>query len=97
MNIKDQFNKGKGLPLYEIEVTNLISNEDDFIIFDITAYKNYFKVTHQPLTEEQENSCKTASFFMPIDDEVSLEDHLNELYQKCCEEITSSDYYILND
>lgn len=97
MNIKDQFNKSKGLPLYEIEVTNLISNEDDFIIFDITAYKNYFKVTHQPLTEEQENSRKIASFFMPIDNEVSLEEHLNELYQKCCEEITSSDYYILND
>ena len=97
ISIKDQFNKSKGLPMFEIEVTDLRSNETDFIVFDLKAFKHYFKVTHQPMTEEQENSSKTASFTMEIDEALTLDEHLNELYQKCCDEITDSDYYTLND
>lgn len=96
-SIKKQFEEINRIPVYEIEVTDKRTGDTEYIVFDIKVYKKYFKATHEPLTYKQEDSNKIAFVSIEIDESLSLDDHLNELYSECCDAIICSDFYELND
>ncbi len=96
-SIKKQFEEINFIPVFEIEVTDKRTQETEYIVFDIKAYKKYFKATHESLTYKQKDSNKIAFVSVEIDNDSSLDKNLNELYSECCDAIICSDFYELND
>lgn len=96
-SIKKQFEEINCIHIYEIEVTDKKTGDTEYIVFEIKAYKKYFKATHEPLTYKQKDSNKIAFVSIEIDESLSLDYHLSELHSECCDAIICSDFYELND
>lgn len=94
--IKEQFNKLNKLRLFEIEVIDKRTKEKDYIIFNIEIDKNAFFVYHVALNEEEEKSIKVPHFFRLIEEDETLDKHLQELYEDCISLIIDSEFYKLN-
>ena len=95
--LKNDFNDITLLKMFEIEVINKETQEQDFIIFDIQLIKNTLFAQHAPLTKKEEKSKKIAFKKIVLDDCFSLDEHLQELYSICIESILISDFYTLAD
>jgi len=96
--IKEQFNNLNKLKLFEIEVIDKRTNEKDYIIFDIEIdeIQNTFVATYPATTEEEERSIYVANTILNIDDDISLDIHLNQLYEDCVSIIIDSEFYEIN-
>ena len=97
-NIKQQFNEMNLLPIFEIEVIDKRTSENDYIIFDITIDedKKEFRAEHIPMTEEQSSSKYIAFVSSEIDEDFSLDQNLQNLLEECTCAIESSEFYTLN-
>ena len=83
------------LPIFEVEVINKETKEQDYIIFDIELVKNTFVAKHIALTKKEERSKKIAYKKQVIDSYFSLDSNLQELYEECINAILDSDFYTL--
>lgn len=99
--IRNEFNEmidRNVMPLFEIEVLNIDTNEIEYITFDVTinSDEKTLEAIHVALTREEENSEFIAFQSIEIDDDVfSLDEHLQQLYDVCNEAINNSDFYLL--
>ena len=59
-NLKTEFSNITLLRIFEIEVVNKKTNENDFIIFDIELRKNTLFAFHESLNNKQVKSKKIA-------------------------------------
>ena len=95
-SISEQFNELTLLPLFEMQVINKKTNENEFIIFDISIDDNKFKAQHIALNKEQEQSNKISFCSINIDSFFSLDENLQELHDECIQSIIDSEFYQLN-
>ena len=93
--ITEQFESMDTLPMFEIPVTDIRTQEQDYIIFDISIQDSKFIAQHIPLNKEQVLSDKIAFCSVDIDSFFSLDENLQELYDKCIEAINNSSFYEL--
>ena len=98
-NLIDQFNSITKMKVFEIEVKDVRTNEDEYILFniEIDAEKNILKASHIALTIDEEKSKFIAVKSIDLDETFSMDEHLQELYSACIDAIISSDFYKLVD
>lgn len=95
--IKEQFDNVTLMKIFEVAVIDKRTNKEDYIIFDIEIEGNNFVATHIGLTEEQEKSSKIAFLLSEIDEDFSLDENLQELYNDCLQAILDSEFYELTN
>lgn len=95
--ISEQFESLTTLPLFEIEVIDKKTKEQEYIIFNISIQNNKFRAEHIALNQEQEDSEKIAFCSVNIDSFLTLDENLQELYFECMEVIIQSDFYELSE
>lgn len=93
--IRKEWSEITVLPLFEVEVINNKTGENDYIIFDIVMDNDEFVATHEPLTEQEKNSTKVAYKSTIIDPVFSLDVNLQEIYSECINAICNSDFFTL--
>jgi len=96
-NLKNQFNQIQNLRIFEVEVINKNTNENDFIIFDIQLIKNSLIAQHESLTIKQSKSKKIAFVKLALNNSFSLDENLQNLYEDCINSILESDYFTLSN
>lgn len=95
--IREQFESMNTLPLFEIAVTDLRTQTDEYIIFNISIQDGKFIAQHVALNEAQQQSNKIAFCSVNIDMFFSLDENLQELYDECIEAINNSSFYELSE
>jgi hypothetical protein len=97
----EQFQDLNLLPLFEIEVIDKRTNETEYLIFDITTNNNEqeptFIMQYPPTTKEEEESKYIPTTILNIDNEVSLDNHLEQLFEDAYNIILHSDWYELSE
>ena len=96
MNIQQQFEKEliRGvLPIFEIPVIDKRTGENDYLIFNISANENEFIATHVALNSNEEESNKIAFKSIEIDEDFSLQWHLEGLYDEIWHAINDSEFF----
>jgi hypothetical protein len=83
--------------MFEIEVTDKRTQDDEYIIFNISIQDNKFRAEHIALNQQQEDSDKIAFCSVNIDSFLTLNENLQELYDECIEAINSSSFYELSE
>ena len=83
------------MKLFEEEVIDKRTGEQDWIIFDISIQGRSFVAQHVALTVKQEKSRKIATTKIVIDPDFSLDKNLQELHSACIDAILYSDFYEL--
>jgi hypothetical protein len=94
-DLKNEFNNITLLKCFEIEVTNKETNENEYILFDIELRKNTLFAFHVPMTKKQERSKKIAFQKITLDKFYSLQEHFNDLFERCTYSIIESEFYNL--
>jgi hypothetical protein len=94
-SIKQQFEELDTLPIFEIEVIDKRTNQNEFIIFDISIDNGKFRAEHIALNKEQEQSNKIAFTSVDIDSYFSLDENLQELFDECTQNVIDSEFYEL--
>lgn len=95
--IQEQFKSMNTLPIFEIPVTDIRTQEDEFLIFDISIQEGKFLAQHVALNQQQEDSDKIAFCSVNIDMFFSLDENLEELFCECIEAINNSSFYELRE
>ena len=95
--IREQFETMDKIPMFEIPVTDIRTQDDEYIIFDISMQDGEFIAEHVPLNKKEELSDKIAFCSVDIDAFFSLDENLQELYSECIESILNSDFYELRE
>ena len=95
--IKQDFENITKFKIFEIEVIDKRTNEQDYIIFDISIDKDNFVAQHVPLCEEEEKSNKIAFKAIELDENFSLDENLQDLHEECTQSIIDSDFYELSE
>jgi len=87
--------------IFEIEVVNIKTGETDYIVCDIdaepdimTGEENIF-ATHVGLTSEEEESKFVARTSLPVDTDLCIDTHLQELHNWIIDKIHFGDLYDL--
>jgi len=97
IQFKNDFDAIDKMRIFEIEVINRATQEQDFIIFDIEVEGTKLIAQHVALTKKQENSKKIAFVSVRIDPDFSMDQNLEELYSACIDAILGSDFYELSE
>ena len=92
-----QFNDIQKIRFFEIEVKNLITEENEFLTFEIYIDDKNLYCHSEPMTEAEEKSDKIKIILVELDDHFDIDAHLQDLYSNCIEEIINSDFYELID
>ena len=97
--IVQEFNEITLMRLFEIEVINNLTNEIEYLIFDIDIShdKKELHATHDSLNEEQKNSKYISYVKTEIDPDYSLDQLLELLYEECINAIIESEFYTLGE
>lgn len=93
--MKEMFNNYDAFKIFEVAVTNKKTGESDWIVFDISIEKDSLIAQHVALTEKENESDKIAFKQVDLDDDFSLGENLQELYDLCVYAILDSDYFTL--
>ena len=93
----EQFNEIQKIKIFEIEVKNIISEENEFLTFEIYIDDKNLYCHSEPMTEAEEKSDKIKIISVELDDNFDIDAHLQDLYSNCIEEIINSDFYELID
>ena len=91
--LKKEFEDITLFKVFEIEVIDKRTKEQDWILFDISIQKNTLVAEHIALTEKEETSNKIANKRVVLDKDYSLDMHLETLLEICNEAIMDSDYF----
>ena len=97
LTIAEQWNLVGKIKVFEVEVLDKRTNENDFIIFGISIGKNKFRAEHVAFNEVEEQSKFIAFCETDIDTDFSLDENLQTLYSECIDAICCSDFYELID
>ena len=92
-----QFNEIQKFRIFEVEVKNVISEENEFLTFEIYIDDKNLYCHSEPMTEEESKSNKIKIISIELDDNFDIDAHLQDLYSNCIEEIINSDFYELID
>ena len=92
-----QFNEIKKIKIFEIQVKNLLTEENEFLTFEIYIDDKNLYCHSVPMTEAEEKSEKIKIISVELDDNFNIDAHLEELYSNCIEEIINSDFYDITD
>lgn len=95
--IREQFETMDKIPIFEIPVTDIRTQDDEFLIFDISIQDGKFIARHVPLNKKEELSDKIAFCSVNIDMFFSLDENLQELYSERIESIIDSTFYELRE
>jgi len=95
--LKNEFNAITLIRVFEIKVMDTRTNEEDYILFDISIDGDELRAEHIGLTKKEEENEKIAFKSLPLDDCFTLDEHLQELQSECIEAICNSDFYIRID
>ena len=95
--ISQQFSEINKMPLFEIQVIDKRTNKEEYILFNIEIQDGSFIATHESLTQEQSESNKIDFVKFDIDEDFSLDSHLQELYSVCIDAIMESEFFTLAD
>jgi len=95
--ITEHFNAITKMKLFEIAVLDKRTNEIDHIVFDIEINGTKIEATHESLSQAQSESNKIAFVAVDIDEDCSLDSHLQDLYTECTEAIMNSEWFELAD
>jgi chromosome condensin MukBEF ATPase and DNA-binding subunit MukB len=93
--ISEQFDSLDKLPMFEIEVIDKRTNEQEYIIFNISLLGSKFMAEHIAMNQEQEDSYKIAYCSIVSSNWLTLDENLEELYFECIEAINNSEFYEL--
>ena len=93
----EQFNEIQKIKIFEIEVKNIISEENEFLTFEIYIDDKNLYCHSLPMTEAEEKSDKIKIISIELDENFDIDEHLQELYSNCIEEILNSDFYDITD
>ena len=96
-NIEKELSECTLLHCFEVPVTDRRTNEDTFLLFEISVCEGELKATHEALPEEQEKSDKIAFVSVQIDSNFDLQAHLEWLFSNIQDEIIWSDFFILRE
>jgi hypothetical protein len=96
-SIAEQFKNMNKMPLFEIEVYNKLTNEYEYLMFNIILKDNYFEVTYPVTSKKEWESEYIPHFHVDIDEDFSLDYHLELMYETAIEIIINSDFYNLAD
>ena len=91
----EDFNKINAIKIFEIEVYNKLSQDIDYIIFDIFIEDDSLKAYHESTTLDELKSNKVAFVSIDIDYDFSIDANLEDLYNACLDKIICSDFYEL--
>ncbi len=91
--IKEQFNSMKLIPIFEIEVISKRTGEIEYLIFDLSIKGNSFVAIHESLNTEQLENVKIAFVTSEIDEDFSLTENLEAIYNECLNAIVNSEFY----
>ena len=92
-----QFNEIEKIKIFEIQVKNLLTGENEFLTFEIEIDEKNLYCYSAPMTEEEEKSEKIKIISVELDDNFDIDSHLHDLYDNCIEEIINSDFYDITD
>ena len=94
----DEFNAITKFKLFEIQVLDTRTNENDYVIFDLEISETKpvsIYATHEALTHKDEQSNLIAFQEIELDKCFSLDEHLQELNNICLVALQNSDFYEL--
>ena len=93
--IKSDWDNVTKIKVFEIPVFDTRTNENEYILFDISIEKNTMYAKHEDLTKKQSKSKKIAFVKIVLDPIFTLDEHLQELYDLCVNAIIDSDFFEL--
>jgi hypothetical protein len=93
--LQQQFNEITLIKIFEIEVINKRTNETDYIIFNIGIDENSLIAQHESLNKAQSESNKIAFVSIDLDEWLTIDEHLEALYDECTSAIIHSEYFEL--
>ena len=100
--IVKQFQELNLLPLFEIKVIDNRTNKIEYLIFnintnDINKEEPYFIMTYPPTTQEEKESKYIPNTILNIDNDISLDAHLEQLLEDAYNIIIDSEWYELSE
>lgn len=93
LRFEKEWNEITLLKMFEIEVFNSRTNENEYLTFNIELHGITFYAYHVPLTKQQEKSKKIAYVKHVCDIDFSIDSNLQELWLNCDDAIFNSDFY----
>ena len=73
------------------------TQEQEYIIFNISIQEGKFIAQHVALSQEQEDSNKIAFCSVSASNWLTLDENLEELFCECIEAINNSSFYELSE
>ena len=95
--LKESFDDITKMRIFEIGVTETATDENEYIICDISIEGKTLVATHISITEEEEKSEKIPSTSIELDTCFDIDEHLESLYSEIIEKICNSSLYDLAD
>lgn len=95
--LKEQFNNLQLIRVFEIEVLNNETGEQDWVLFNISLRKNTLVAQHIGLSAKEDRSNKIAFKKVALDKYFSLDEHLQTLHEECINGIIDGDLFELAD
>ena len=93
--LQQQFNEITKIKIFEIEVINTLTNESDYLIFDISINGNNLIAQHEPTTQVEKDSDKISFVLIEIDEYFSIDENLAYLLDECTNKITKSEFFTI--
>ena len=95
IQFKNEFDNIDNMSIFEIEVIDKRTNEQDYIVFDIEVEGTKLIAQHIALSTKQEKSRKIAFCSVKIDPDFSVDCNLQELFEECNNAIFESEFFEL--
>ena len=96
-NIEKEFNDLKKLKIFEFKVLDLRTQEEDYLTFNLSIFKDTLRAEHVATNQTEEESNLIAYTSVELDTRENLYHHLEGLLDECVNKITNSDFYELLD
>ena len=96
-NLINEWENITKVKVFEIPVIDRRTDERKYILFNLELEGGYLYAYHEPLNTEEQNSDKIAYENSNIDSDYSLDENIQELYEKCIHYILISEFFTLAD
>lgn len=97
LEFQNKWNELKMYKAFEIQVTDLSTGSDEYLLFGIELKDDKFTAKHVSLTWAQKGSQKISFVSIDIDYDFSIDENLQSLYEKCIDAVIMSDFYELRE
>lgn len=93
--LKDHFYNITKLRIFEIEVMTKKTQENEYVVFYIEIQKNTLLALHESLNSKQEKSKKISFVKVVLNNSLSIDENLQNLYDECINAILKSEFFEL--